>query len=105
MQVCGDVGGSLTLGSWKKANSVLHDCTGPQAVLLLFVCVCLALLIVQGAMLGSRQVVVPPPPQSQHTRTVLAVGMPQKGCMVHLKPCESQTSPAQQKSRVPQAGS
>lgn len=65
MQVCGDVGGSLTLGSWKKANSVLHDRTGPQAVLLLFVCVCPALLIVQGAMLGSRQVVVPPP----HTHT------------------------------------
>ena len=61
MQVCGDVGGSLTLGSWKKANSVLHDRTGPQAVLLLFVRVCLALLIVQGAMLGSRQVVVPCP--------------------------------------------
>ena len=61
MQVCGDVGGSLTLGSWKKANSVLHDRTGPQAVLLLFVRVCLALLIVQGAMLGSRRVVVPRP--------------------------------------------
>lgn len=68
MQVCGDVGGSLTLGSWKKANSVLHDCTGPQAVLLLFVCVCLALLIVQGAMLGSRQVVVPPPPHKASTQ-------------------------------------
>lgn len=25
----------------------------------------------------------------------MAVGLPQKGYMVHLKPCESQTSPAQ----------
>ena len=60
MQVCGDIGGSLTLGSWKKANSVIHECTGSQVILLLFACICPALLIAQGAMLGSRQVVVPP---------------------------------------------
>lgn len=92
MQVYGDMGGSLRLGSWKDGSNVLHDSTGPHVILLVFVCICPALLTIQDSMPVSGQVVVP---QGQCTWTMMAVGLPQKGYMVHLKPCESQTSPAQ----------
>lgn len=102
MQVCGDMSGSLRLDPWK--DIVLHVSTGSpgspswaQVVLPVFAYICPTLLIVWNSMPVIGQVVIL---QGQHTKTMMAVGLPQKGNVPCPRPYESQISSAQSKAQA-----
>lgn len=99
MIVYGDRGWFLRLGPWKGAVIIFRGSTGspdsPSWAPSDAAGICLYLPSSPHCVRLSACEQTSSP-AGQHTRAMTAVGLPQKGCVVCLKPFESQTSPAQQ---------